>query len=173
MRQRGRGRRCRPRSLGAWPRGTARASRSLPIRAGLPGTCGTRVRPGPPAASRGIRLPGARDPPLLESDDSVAVPMRLRISSSARCPRSGFALAARACNRRYARRSRSARHGVIAMPSWLICMCPSGSPTLLTDARSCLSSASSRIVTVLFRRRQAGRARLGRRSGCLISAGRP
>jgi len=25
-----------------------------------------RVRPGPPAASRGIRLPRARDPPLLE-----------------------------------------------------------------------------------------------------------
>ena len=27
---------------------------------------------GPPAASRGIRLPTARDPPLLESDDGVA-----------------------------------------------------------------------------------------------------
>src|SRR5436190_18837558 len=27
---------------------------------------------GPPAAGRGIRLPRARDPPLLESDDGVA-----------------------------------------------------------------------------------------------------
>src|SRR5271166_6812111 len=30
----------------------------------------------------------------------AAVPMRRRISSNARCPRSGFVLAARACNRR-------------------------------------------------------------------------
>jgi hypothetical protein len=30
------------------------------------------VRPGPPAASRGIRLPRARDQPLLQSDDGVA-----------------------------------------------------------------------------------------------------
>jgi hypothetical protein len=33
-----------------------------------------RVRPGPPAASRGIRLPRARDPPLLEATDGVAEP---------------------------------------------------------------------------------------------------
>ena len=42
-----------------------------------------RVRPGPPAACRGIRLPRARDPALLEFNDGAAVPMRLRISSNA------------------------------------------------------------------------------------------
>jgi hypothetical protein len=47
MRQPGRGGRSRPRPLGAWPRGTAGASPSLPVRAALAGTHRAGVRPGP------------------------------------------------------------------------------------------------------------------------------
>ena len=43
MRQRGRGGRCRPRSLGARPRDTPGACRSLRVRAELAGTCGHRA----------------------------------------------------------------------------------------------------------------------------------
>jgi hypothetical protein len=87
MRQPGRGGRCRPRSLGAWPGGSAGTHRSVPVRAGL---AGTRV------AAAGLRRPAgclvghpptrnARTStclPLLELINGVAdraVPMRLRI----------------------------------------------------------------------------------------------
>jgi hypothetical protein len=44
----------------------------LPFVLDYPEHAEPRVRPGPPAASRGIRLPGARDPPPLDSDDGAA-----------------------------------------------------------------------------------------------------
>ena len=52
MRQRERGGRCRLRSLGAWPGGSAGAHRSLPVPDGVAGTRVARdgVRPGPPDA---------------------------------------------------------------------------------------------------------------------------
>ena len=72
MRQRGRGRRFRPRSLGAWPRGPARVSRShhscwTSRNMRSPGL-GARA----PVACRAIRQPLVRDPPLLEFNGGAA-----------------------------------------------------------------------------------------------------
>lgn len=44
-----------------------------------------RVRPRPPAARRGIRLPRARDPPLLESNDGVAGSYPAIVNTSLDC----------------------------------------------------------------------------------------
>ena len=103
MRQPGRGGRCRPRSLGAWPRGTASASGLFPFVLDYPEHAEPRVRPG---RQRLVVASGCQEreirpcsSPMTASWDA-AVPMRRRISSNARCPRSGFVLAARACNRR-------------------------------------------------------------------------
>ena len=58
---------------------------------------------GRPAACRGIRLPRARDPPLLEFNDGAAgcrgADAATYFLQTRVAPRSGFVLAGRACNR--------------------------------------------------------------------------
>jgi hypothetical protein len=103
MRQPGRGGRRRLRPLGASPRGTASASRPLSH------SCWTTRNMRNHGLGQGrqwlVVASGCQEreirrcsSPMTASRDA-AVPMRLPLSSNARCPRSGFVLPARACNR--------------------------------------------------------------------------
>ena len=64
------------------------------------------------------------------------MPMRLCISSNARCPRSGFVLAARACNRPILRGSPVVSTAAQAAPERQFCLtqwCAAGDPLAATD----------------------------------------
>ena len=95
MRQPGRGGRCRPRSLGAWPGDTPGASRPLPVLAERAGTraAATGVRPGRPDVCS--RHPGTRSArPGLCSSSKTA--QRRGHSGADACPSSARVTALRA-----------------------------------------------------------------------------
>ncbi len=74
-----------------WPSHVSRYEGEVDRREQFPGTTCNLSR-----CLRGSRVPS----PLMTASRDAAVPMRLCICSNARCPRSGFVLAARAYNRR-------------------------------------------------------------------------
>jgi hypothetical protein len=156
MRQRGRGGRCRPRSLGASPRGPTGTYQSLPVRAGL---AGARVAAAelPRAAGHVFAASGYQereDQPLLELINSVvdsAVPVRPAYSSRALHNVADLPAACCACNRLSGAAFRRGFAAAIAVHKGRICASPvSGTPP--TGARAGSLTARSARRTYQQRR---------------------